>query len=181
MKLTRGSICPVCGKNHSEVKGNCEVNKDRTFYGGRVGFFQDKKCDCGSEYRLCIGQTASGLKVIDMIILEEAEKVVNDTNVARTDAILDEPVEVDDTNVADIEVEKPKREYHYQLDPIIEPKPQIIAEMDSAKKKLLMLTKKELHTMLRRRKIRFNKQLDTKEELADKLLLRNPTGVGLFK
>ena len=177
MELTRGSICPVCGKNHSEVKGNCEVNKDRTFYGGRVGFFQNKKCDCGSEYRLCIGQTASGLKVIDMIVLEKTEKVQETKPVVKSDAILEEPVKEESVE----EKEEQKRDYHYQLDPAVEETPSIIAEMDSAKQKLLMLTKKELHTLLRRRKISFNKQLDTKEKLADKLLLRNPTGVGLFK
>ena len=46
MELTRGSICPVCGKNHSEVKGDCEVNRDKDFYRRRVPFFQTKQCDC---------------------------------------------------------------------------------------------------------------------------------------
>ena len=174
MELTRGSICPVCGKNHSEVKGDCEVNRDKDLYGGRVAFFQTKQCDCGRKYKLCIAQTGDGLKVIDMIVLGTYEMVTN------SEPVVEEKKEevVVETNK---EVREPKRDYNYQLNPVVEETPSIIAEMDSAKSKLLMLTKKELHTLLRRRKISFNKNLATKEELVNKLLLRNPTGVGLFK
>lgn len=176
MELTRGSICPVCGKNHSEVKGDCEVNRDKDFYGGRISFFQTKQCDCGRKYKLCIAQTGDGLKVIDMIILDNNETISTEKVIVRPDEKKEEVVV--ETNK---EVSEPKRNYNYQLNPVVEETPSIIAEMDSAKSKLLMLTKKELHTLLRRRKISFNKNLATKEELVNKLLLRNPTGVGLFK
>lgn len=175
MELTRGSICPVCGKNHSEVKGDCEVNRDKGFYGGRVAFFQTKQCDCGRKYKLCIAQTGDGLKVIDMIKLDDNETISTEKVIVRPDEKKEVVVE------ANKEVGKPKRNYNFQLNPVVEETPSIIAEMDSAKSKLLMLTKKELHTLLRRRKISFNKNLATKEELVNKLLLRNPTGVGLFK
>ena len=174
MELTKSSVCPACGHNFSKVEGNCEVNTDKEFYGGRVAFFQTKQCDCGARYKLCIAHTGDGLKVIDMIVLEATEVV--EKPVAR-------PVEVKEVvaePVKEVEDEQ-KRDYNFRLNPVVEETPAIIAEMDSAKTKLLMLTKKELHTLLRRRKISFNKNLATKEELVDKLLLRNPTGVGLFK
>lgn len=174
MELTKGCICTACGKNFSEVKGNCEINRDKDFYGGRVAFFQTKQCDCGRKYKLCIAQTGDGLKVIDMIILGTEEIVMKSKPVV---AEKKEEVVIE-TNE---EVGEPKRDYNFQLNPVVEETPSIIAEMDSAKSKLLMLTKKELHTLLRRRKISFNKNLATKEELVNKLLLRNPTGVGLFK
>ena len=175
MELTRGCICTSCGKNFEKVEGNCEVNTDKEFYGGRVAFFQTKQCECGARYKLCIAHTGDGLKVIDMIILEATEVV--EKPVAR-------PVEVKEAVVAEavkVEEGEQKRDYNFRLNPVVEETPAIIAEMDSAKAKLLLLTKKELHTLLRRRKISFNKNLATKEELVDKLLLRNPTGVGLFK
>lgn len=178
MELTKGCICTACGKNFSEVKGNCEINRDKDFYGGRVAFFQTKQCDCGRKYKLCIAQTGEGLKVIDMIILDKTEKVQGTKPVVKPDAILEEPVKEEEIVE---EKEEQKRDYNFQLNPVVEETPSIIAEMDSAKSKLLMLTKKELHTLLRRRKISFNKNLATKEELVNKLLLRNPTGVGLFK
>ena len=174
MELTKSSVCPDCGYNFSKVEGNCEVNTDKEFYGGRVAFFQTKQCDCGARYKLCIAHTGDGLKVIDMIILEATEVV--EKPVAR-------PVEVKEVVVEPVKEteDEQKRDYNFRLNPVVEETPAIIAEMDSAKSKLLMLTKKELHTLLRRRKISFNKNLATKEELVNKLLLRNPTGVGLFK
>ena len=175
MELTKSSVCPACGHNFSKVEGNCEVNTDKEFYGGRVAFFQTKLCDCGAKYRLCIAHTGDGLKVIDMIILGTYEMVTNNEPVVE-----EKKVEVVAEPVKEAEGEQ-KRDYNFRLNPVVEETPAIIAEMDSAKTKLLMLTKKELHTLLRRRKISFNKNLATKEELVDKLLLRNPTGVGLFK
>lgn len=174
MELTKSSVCPACGHNFSKVEGNCEVNTDKEFYGGRVAFFQTKQCDCGARYRLCIAHTGDGLKVIDMIVLEATEVVEKPVaRPAEVKEVVAEPVkEAEDEQ---------KRDYNFRLNPVVEETPAIIAEMDSAKTKLLMLTKKELHTLLRRRKISFNKNLATKEELVDKLLLRNPTGVGLFK
>ena len=166
MELTKGSICPECGKNFSKIEGDCEVNRDKSFYGGRVSFFQIQKCNCGRKYKLCIGQTSEGLKVIDMIVLEDSKSIEDDKHVAHKE-------EVDNTNVADPIVKEEKEE--------VTVKPQIVAEIESVKKRLLMLTKKELQTLLRRRKISFDKHLTTKEQLVEKLLLRNPTGVGLFK
>lgn len=177
MELTKSSVCPDCGYNFSKVEGNCEVNTDKEFYGGRVAFFQTRLCDCGAKYRLCIAHTGDGLKVIDMIVLGREELVTNYEPVK----VVAEEKKVEVVEETNKEVEEPKRDYNFQLNPVVEETPSIIAEMDSAKSKLLMLTKKELHTLLRRRKISFNKNLATKEELVNKLLLRNPTGVGLFK
>lgn len=176
MELTKSSVCPNCGHNFSKVEGNCEVNMDKEFYGGRVSFFQTKQCDCGAKYRLCIAHTGDGLKVIDMIILDDSKAISSEKVAVRPDEKKEEVVEEKKG-----EISEPKRDYNFQLNPVVEETPSIIAEMDSAKSKLMMLTKKELHTLLRRRKISFNKNLATKEELVNKLLLRNPTGVGLFK
>ena len=177
MELTKSSVCPNCGHNFSKVEGNCEVNMDKEFYGGRVSFFQTKQCDCGAKYRLCIAHTGDGLKVIDMIVLGAGEAVTK----AEPVKVVAEEKKEEVVEEKKEEVSEPKRDYNFQLNPVVEETPSIIAEMDSAKSKLMMLTKKELHTLLRRRKISFNKNLATKEELVNKLLLRNPTGVGLFK
>lgn len=72
MTLTHGNRCPKCGKSW-EVSGEMQPNTyDRDFYGGRVKFFQEVKCNCDTEYVLCIARVPDPRKgekyvVIDMV------------------------------------------------------------------------------------------------------------------
>ena len=167
MELIRGNKCPLCGKDFSKVEGNCVVNTDPTFYGGRVSFFQDNVCDCGSEYRLCVERTVAGLRVIDMIVLER-----NNGKLQELTKTLDEEIKVPESVIESVETEETEE---------VELEERVVAKVEDPRAKLMMLTNKELHKILRKMRVKFNASKDTKISLVEKILKKNPTCVGIFK
>lgn len=150
MELLNTTICPTCGKDLKIITGECEVNYDREFYGGRVTFFQNKECECGSFYKLCITQTMQGLRAIDMFT---AEKPVVEEEVV-TETII-QPIIAEPTN------------------------PKLVTTIVNPKEQLMLFTIKELRDICNKKKIK-TKVKDSKSQLIDRILSKDPKAFGIL-
>lgn len=180
--LTGGNKCPLCGKVFTAeppLKPNIE---DRSFYGGRVKYFKEVECDCTAIYNLCIERkfnhinSEEELNVINMIVikegksLEEAKKEKEEAIQKEAEAKAMEAVAQAIEEKGDLPTLKQRNEIKTQT---------ILATIVDAETKLNTLcvyTTKELQTMLKHRKIKFNKR-DNKRHLAEILLAKDPSVV----
>lgn len=167
MKLTHGNVCPICGKEWKAEGDMVPNTKDREFYGGRVKFFKEVICDCKTKYTLCVGMkdTKEGKReypVIDMIIKASAEQMKSILEAQEKKinySIMQKNGEVYKT-------ETEKREAVLAT----------IVDSETKLAKLNELTTNELRAQCRKRNVNF-KVRDTKEDLAKKLLAKDPNVV----
>ena len=181
MILVGGNKCPTCGKIF-KAEPPLVPNLDREFYGGRVKFFKEVECDCQAKYKLCIERKFSyktseeELNVINMII----EKVGTPLEVLRKQEMdkLQEQAEakaieaVHDAIVEGGNVPTLKQRQEIKQQTILA----TILDKDTKIETLCVHTIKELRTMCKRRKIKFN-ATEPKKALAEKLLAYDPSMV----
>lgn len=182
VSLTGGNKCPICGTTFEAtppLKPNVE---DREFYGGRVKFFKDVDCKCQAKYRLCIEKKYNSekceeeLKVINMIVEKVGTTVKEQTRkefaeikeeaVAKAVEAIEEAVASGDK----IPTLGERREIKKQT--VLA----TIVDKDEKVKTLTAFTTKELQTMCKRRRLKFNKK-DNKTKLAETLLAYDPSVV----
>lgn len=175
MVLAGGNKCPICGKvftAEAPLKPNVE---NREFYGGRVHFFKDVDCDCTAKYRLCIEKRFNPVKVaeefnvINMIVLkagdpaeEPKKKTFEKVKEEKTEQVVEETLEAALSGERFPSLAERKEERKQAI-------LATIADKDEKIQTLMNFTTKELQTMCRRRRLKFNKK-DNKSKLAETLL-----------
>ena len=169
-----GNKCPVCGKEFQPTPPLIPNVKMKEFYGGRIKFFKEVRCDCTAEYRLCIEQrfdpkeAQNVLKVLDMIVLkpglteeELQEKKTEEINAQVEDKIHQAFEEGRFPSLK--EREKMKKETVLAN----------IVDLDTKIETLCYHTLLELQVMCKQEKVKFAKR-DSKKDIARKLLAKNP-------
>ena len=157
MILTHGDTCE-CGKQFDTTGDLIPNIKDREFYGGRVNFFKEVKCDCGKEYVLCIEKKFDvsegfGLKIIDMI-----------------DVTKENPLETFKGYV------RPEKKVKKEEKPI-DTSERVLTKVVSRElqvETLKLRTMKELQSLCKEKKVSW-RVTDSKLKLIDKLLEADPT------
>ena len=156
MKLTHSSKCE-CGNEFTVDAPLIPNVKDREFYGGRINFFKEVKCDCGKEYVLCIEKSFSsqdgfGLNIVDMIDTTD-EAAPLETLKGRVKPVEKKEEEKIDTSERTLTT---------------------VVSRELQVEKLKLLTMNELHTLCKQNKIKF-KVTESKATLIDRLLDNNPS------
>lgn len=180
MKLVGSNKCPICGKEFYATPPLRPNVKDREFYGGRVKFFKEVECDCTAKYDLCIekrvGRDGEKTEVIDLIVLKEGVPLA-------------QLKREQEAKVAAEAEQKAIEAVHQAIEeqgnvPTLKQREEIkkqtvlatIIDKDEKIKTLTTFTTKELRTMCKRRKLKFN-ATDSKVALAEKLLYYDPSMV----
>lgn len=176
--LTGGNKCPICGKEFTATAPLRPNVKDREFYGGRIKFFKEVECDCKAKYDLCIEERYSlgenKLNVINMIVLKEGVPLQElrrqemEKAQAEAEAKAIEAVHQAVEEKGDVPTLKQRQEIKRQT---------ILATIIDKDEKIATLktfTTKELRTMCKRRKLKFN-VTESKEKLAERLLEYDPS------
>jgi len=131
--------------------------RDKEFYGGRVNFFKEVKCDCGREYILLIEKNFSydggmGFNIIDMVDITDEKEYPFETLKKR---------------------QKPKEKVLEERIDTVEHTLTTVINKEVKVEKMKLLTMKELQTLCRENKLKF-KVTESKLSLIDKLLEANP-------
>lgn len=174
--LTGGNKCPICGKVFEATPPLMPNVKDRDFYGGRVKFFKQVTCDCTGEYVLCVEKKLESAKVINMIVVKEGiplaelkkiegEKIKEEAEESAAQALSEI---IEDTGEVPTLKQRTEIKNQHILATVI--------DKDAKIETLMHLTIRELQTMCKRRKLKFNKK-DNKTKLAEKLLIYDPSVV----
>lgn len=178
------NCCPVCGLAFKAIPPLRPISrKDKEiFYGGRVSFFKEVDCQCTAKYDLCIEKKFNSVaeedmfNVIDLIILkpgvplEELKKQAEEQAKAEAEAKAIEAVAEAIEQEGDLPTIQQRNEIKKQT--ILA----TIVDRDEKIKTLTAFTTKELQTMCKRRKLKFNKK-DNKTKLAETLLAYDPSMV----
>lgn len=152
MILTHSSKCE-CGKEF-DTDGTLIPNvRDKEFYGGRINFFKEVKCDCGKEYILLLEKyfdykVGMGMRIVDMIDMANEKEYPLETLKKRLkpkEKVLEERIET----------------VEHTLTKVVEREVQVEA--------LKTRTMKELQTLCREHKIKF-KVTESRLALINKLL-----------
>lgn len=180
--LTGGNKCPLCGKVFTAIPPLRPNIEDRSFYGGRVKFFKEVECDCLAKYDLCIERKYNHLtceeelNVINMIVLkegkskEEAEREKEEARILEAEQKTTEALAQAIEEKGGLPTLKQRKEIKTQT--VLA----TIVDADTKLETLCVYTHKEIETMLKRRKIKFNKR-DNKRHLAEILLVNDPSVV----
>lgn len=181
--LAGSNKCPTCGKEFDAkppMKPNLE---DKSFYGGRVGYFKDVECDCLAKYKLCIERrfnyktSEEELKVINMIIEKEG-KPLDEAAIEKLNRKREEERKVAEEKAAEVEAlmaegnSTVKRRNEAKKQKILA----TIVDRDKKIATLMVHTQHELQVMCKRRKIKYAVK-DSKLELAETLLAYDPNMV----
>ena len=176
--LTGSNKCPICGKEFTATPPLRPNVVDREFYGGRIKFFKEVSCDCRAIYDLCIERKfdkgEDKLNVLNMIVLKEGtpldqiKKEEMEKAQAEAEAKAIEAVHQAVEEKGDVPTLKQRQEIKRQT---------ILATIVDKDEKIATLktfTTKELRTMCKRRKLKFN-VTESKEKLAERLLEYDPS------
>lgn len=181
-RLAGSNCCPVCGLAFKPTPPLRPIKQsDREiFYGGRVSFFKEVECRCHGKYDLCIEKKYNSqkeeevLKVIDMIILEQGtpldvlKKQAEEQAKAEAEQKAIEAVAEAIEQEGDLPTLQQRNEIKKQT--ILA----TVIDKDEKIRTLTAFTVKELQTMCKRRKLKFNKK-DNKTRLAEILLAYDPS------
>ena len=176
--LVGSNKCPICGKEFLPIPPLRPNVSDREFYGGRIAFFKTVECDCKAKYDLCIEKRFTlgedRLEVINMIVLKEGipldelRKMELEEAHEEAEAKAVEAVHQAIVEEGDVPTLKQRQEIKRQT---------ILATIVDSEQKintLTYLTIKELRTMCKRRRIKFN-ATENKRKLAEKLIADDPS------
>jgi hypothetical protein len=180
MKLAGSNVCPICGKEFTPTPPLRPNVKDKEFYGGRIKFFKEVECECTAKYDLCIEEKYiagdNKLRVIDLIVLKEGvplaqlRKEAEERARAEAEVKAVEAVHEAIEQKGDVPTLKQREDIKRQT--ILA----TILDKDTKIETLTTFTTKELRTMCKRRKLRYNAN-ESKKVLAEKLLAYDPTMV----
>lgn len=73
IKLVHGKKCPQCGQEFDTTGHLIPNTKDKEFYGGRVHYFKEVRCNCGIEYLLLIEKKYDAIEGMKYTVIDMAD------------------------------------------------------------------------------------------------------------